>query len=143
MPRSRTAPSPPAPTAVPPRAPGPSAPAALPPWRGRPAAGAGRTRRHSRCQRRYILPEPLPPPSSRHAGHAGLGLSVTEHRPGGRAGLSSGPLPRRLIASRAGCGPGSGPRYRPPVLRLIKGAKGTVYGCNTIAPRYSPFLKGS
>lgn len=95
MPRSRTAPSPPAPAAVPPRAPGLSPlaapPAALPPWRGRPAAGAGRTRHHSRCQRRYILPEPLPPPSSRHAGLAGLGLSVTERRPGGRAGLSSGP----------------------------------------------------
>lgn len=85
-PRSRTAPS--APSCADPEgsaAPLPK-PAALPPWRGRPAAGAGRSRRHSRCQRRYILPEPLPPPSSRHAGLAGLGLSVTERRPGAGRG---------------------------------------------------------
>lgn len=48
-------------------------PSPLPPWRSRPAAGAGRwrQRRHrSRCQPRYILPDPLPPPSSPHAGDA-------------------------------------------------------------------------
>lgn len=65
------------------------APRALPPWRGRPAAGAGRARRHSRCQRRYILPEPLPPPSSRLAGWARPSPSAA---PGdGREGPSPGP----------------------------------------------------
>lgn len=120
MPRSRTAPPhPPCPSGLR----GPSAPAALPPWRGRPAARVGRSRRHSRCQGRYILPEPLPPPSSRLAGP---GLSVTQHRPGGRAGLRPGPA-----ASERGWDgpwPGSGCCCRARVLRRIKRERGGGMG---------------